>query len=149
LAWNKDWKPGPIPKTPEEHAAAARKYGLRLDEYKPYPDDGIGLGDYPSLPNVSTDARNPFGQYDHPEHRRNFGEPIHADTDMFGLDRVDDTTNPRYSWQTQAMAFFGVMSACLAFYFMVDAPETKMHWPVMPKQYPGDGKVHYRFEAAE
>merc|ERR1711970_212068 len=72
-AWNKDWKPGPYPVTPEERAAAARKYGLRLDEYEPYPDDGLGYGDYPKLPNVSAEARSPWGNYDSPEHRRNFG----------------------------------------------------------------------------
>merc|ERR1711970_394858 len=148
-AWNKDWKPGPYPVTPEERAAAARKYGLRLDEYEPYPDDGLGLGDYPKLPNVSAEARSPFGDYDHPEHRRNHGEPLHADMDMYGLDRVDDTTKPRFTWQIQALAFFGVMTSCFVIYYAVNDPQTKMHWPTMPKQYPGDGKVHYTFEAAE
>lgn len=40
LDWNKDFKPGPYPKTEEERAAAAKKYGLQRHEYKPYPDDG-------------------------------------------------------------------------------------------------------------
>merc|ERR1711970_1286912 len=148
-AWNKDWKPGPYPTTPEERAAAARKYGLRPDEYEPYPDDGLGLGDYPKLPNVSAEARNPFGNYDHPEHRRNFGEPLHADMDMYGLDRVDDTTKPRYSLQYQAACFFGVMTTFFIVYSLLDDPQRKMHWPKMPKQYPGEGKVHYTFEPAE
>merc|ERR1712002_639059 len=86
--WNKDWKPGPYPVTPEERAAAARKYGLRPDEYEPYPDDGTGKGDYPKLPIISAEARDPYRDWDHPEHRRGFGEPIHADADMYGLDRL-------------------------------------------------------------
>ena len=74
--WNKDWKPGPYPVTPEEKAAAARKYGLRPDEYKPIPDDGIGAGDYPDLPLVSAESRDPYYPWDHPEHRRDFMEPV-------------------------------------------------------------------------
>lgn len=74
--WNKDWKPGPYPVTPEERAAAARKYGLRPDEYKPIPDDGIGAGDYPDLPLVSAESRDPYYPWDHPEHRRDFMEPV-------------------------------------------------------------------------
>lgn len=40
LDWNKDWKPGPYPETEEERKAAAKKYGLLPEDYKPYPDDG-------------------------------------------------------------------------------------------------------------
>lgn len=36
--------PGPYPKTPEERAAAAKKYNMRVEDYEPYPDDGMGWG---------------------------------------------------------------------------------------------------------
>lgn len=42
--WNKDYLPGPCPKTDEEKAAAAKKYGIPLEEYRTYPDDGSGYG---------------------------------------------------------------------------------------------------------
>ncbi|XP_027236325.2 NADH dehydrogenase [ubiquinone] 1 beta subcomplex subunit 8, mitochondrial [Penaeus vannamei] len=145
--WNKDWKPGKYPVTPEERAAAARKYGLRPDEYEPYPDDGLGFGDYPKLPVVSAEARDPYRDWDHPEHRRDFGEPIHASADMYGLDRIDDTQKPRFSLNDQALSFFGVMAAFFAAYFYLN--DNKMHWPVLPKQYPEEGKTHYTFEPAE
>ncbi|KAK7074750.1 NADH dehydrogenase 1 beta subcomplex subunit 8 ndufb8 [Halocaridina rubra] len=145
--WNKDWKPGPYPVTPEERAAAARKYGLHPDDYEPYPDDGLGRGDYPKLPIISGEARDPFRDWDYPEYRRNFGEPIHADADMYGLDRIDGTTKPRFSPYQQAAAFFGVIAACFAIYIYLD--DKKLHRPVLPKQYPGDGNVHYTFEPAE
>jgi NADH dehydrogenase (ubiquinone) 1 beta subcomplex subunit 8 len=74
--WNKDWKPGPYPKTPEERAAAAKKYGLRVEDYEPYPDDGLGYGDYPKLPRVSTESRDPYEEWDIPEIKRNYGEPV-------------------------------------------------------------------------
>lgn len=38
----KDSLPGPYPKTPEEKAAAAKKYNLRVEDYEPYPDNGEG-----------------------------------------------------------------------------------------------------------
>ncbi len=74
--WNKDWKPGPYPRTPEERAAAAKKYGLRVEDYEPYPDDGDGYGDYPKLPVHSDESRDPWYPWDLPEARRNFGEPV-------------------------------------------------------------------------
>lgn len=38
--WNKDYKPGPYPQTEKERIAAAKKYNLLPEEYKPYADDG-------------------------------------------------------------------------------------------------------------
>lgn len=74
--WNKDFKPGPYPQTAEEKAAAAKKYGLTPTEYEPYPDDGMGHGDYPKLPLISTDQKDPYYPYDFPELKRNFNEPV-------------------------------------------------------------------------
>ncbi|XP_068212781.1 NADH dehydrogenase [ubiquinone] 1 beta subcomplex subunit 8, mitochondrial [Palaemon carinicauda] len=145
--WNKDWKPSPYPVTKEQREAAARKYGLRPDEYEPYPDDGMGRGDYPKLPLVSADARDPYRNWDYPEHRRDFGEPIHVDYDMHLLDRVDVTTKPRFTLAQQALSFFGVMIALFTTYFYFQ--DKKLHWNLLPKQYPGQGKAHYTFEAPE
>lgn len=74
--WNKDYKPGPYPKTQAEREAAAKKYGLDISEYKPYPDDGLGLGDYPKLPDISGDSKDSFYPWDFPELKRNFNEPV-------------------------------------------------------------------------
>ncbi|KAL7856556.1 hypothetical protein SRHO_G00154550 [Serrasalmus rhombeus] len=56
---SKDVLPGPYPKTPEERAAAAKKYNMMLEDYQPYPDDGRGYGDYPMLPNRSSRRETP------------------------------------------------------------------------------------------
>jgi NADH dehydrogenase (ubiquinone) 1 beta subcomplex subunit 8 len=74
--WNKDWKPGPFPQTAEERERAAKKYGLRPEDYKPFPDDGTGHGDYPMLPEIAEASRNPFDDYDIPNMKRNYGEPV-------------------------------------------------------------------------
>ena len=53
--WNYQWMPGPYPRTKEERLAAAKKYNLEPEDYKPFPEDGylgMGLGDYPDLPRV-------------------------------------------------------------------------------------------------
>lgn len=77
IDWNKDWKPGPYPVTEEEKVAAAKKYGLRREDYKPYPDDGFGFGDYPDLGQIGMESKDPFEDWDMPELKRNFGEPVH------------------------------------------------------------------------
>ena len=72
----KDMLPGSYPRTPEERAAAAKKYNMRVEDYEPYPDDGMGYGDYPMLPNRSQHERDPWYQWDHSELRMNWGEPV-------------------------------------------------------------------------
>ena len=34
--------PGAHPTTPEERAAAAKKYNMRVEDYEPFPDKGEG-----------------------------------------------------------------------------------------------------------
>ena len=142
--WNRDWKPGPYPKTPEERAAAAKKYNLSPEEYQPYPDDGMGHGDYPKLPHISADSRDPFYPWDFPEHKRNFGEPLHVNVDMYGEDRFDVSLKPRFSQTRQIFTFLGVLTACAAVYYWFE--DKKMFRPVLPKQYPYQGQTHYTFE---
>lgn len=74
--WNKDYKPAPFPQTDAERAAAAKKYNLLPEEYKPYADTGMGYGDYPQLPDKPTESRDPYYPYDYPELKRNFNEPV-------------------------------------------------------------------------
>ena len=38
-------------RTPEERAEAAKRYNMRVEDSEPYPDDGMGYGDHPVLPN--------------------------------------------------------------------------------------------------
>lgn len=58
--------------------AAAKKYNLLPEEYKPYADDGLGFGDYPKLPDASIETRDAYYPYDFPEHKRNFKEPVNC-----------------------------------------------------------------------
>lgn len=85
--WNKDWKPGPYPTTQAEREAAAKKYGIPIEQYEPYENDGMGFGDYPKMPNISVDRKDPHYPYDYPEYRRNFNETLHVDVDVYSEDR--------------------------------------------------------------
>ena len=40
-----------------------------------WPDDGLGLGSYPKLPDISAQTKEPFGWWDIQE-RRNFGDTV-------------------------------------------------------------------------
>ena len=53
------------------------------EDYEPYPDDGMGYGDYPKLKIISAEHRDPFEDYDFPAHRRNFCEPVSSETNFF------------------------------------------------------------------
>ncbi|XP_064617836.1 NADH dehydrogenase [ubiquinone] 1 beta subcomplex subunit 8, mitochondrial-like [Liolophura sinensis] len=159
--WNKDWKPGPYPTTPEEREAAAKKYGLRLEDYDVYPDDGLGYGDYPKLPVVSGDSKDPYEDWDFPELKRNYGEPLHVEADIIGEDRLDYTTKRLYSDRFAALYFLGFVGT-LALLFVLAMPYPDIQ-PAMPKQFPfndlylekgGDPEKmptikHYTFEPAD
>lgn len=76
---NRDWQPGPYPKTEEERIKAAQKYNMHPDEYVPYPDDdpkGFCKGDYPDLPLIGNAAKDPYYPYDIPEQKRNHNETV-------------------------------------------------------------------------
>ncbi|KAF2881267.1 hypothetical protein ILUMI_24912 [Ignelater luminosus] len=144
--WNKDFKPGEFPKTPEQRALAAEKYQLVSEDYKPYPNDGSGLGDYPDLPMESGESKDPFYPWDNPELKRNFNEPLHADVDMIGEDRYDVTARHRVPVWLQYVQFFAWMGGAFVLYYIAD----KMKWflAAAEKQYPRNGK-HYTFEPKE
>src|SRR5260370_42005496 len=74
--WTKDWMPGPLPKTPEERAIAARRYNLIPEDYDTYPEEEA-WGDYPKLPMGGMDAPVHYDASDHYFYRRNYPEPLH------------------------------------------------------------------------
>ncbi|XP_022424757.1 NADH dehydrogenase [ubiquinone] 1 beta subcomplex subunit 8, mitochondrial isoform X1 [Monodon monoceros] len=129
----KDMLPGPYPRTPEERAAAAKKYNMRVEDYEPYPDDGMGYGDYPKLPDRSQQERDPWYDWDHPELRLNWGEPMHWDLDMYIRNRVDTSPTP-VSWNLMCKHLFGFVAFMLFMFWVGETYPT--YQPVGPKQYP-------------
>jgi hypothetical protein len=75
--WEKDFLPGPYPKTEEERRAAAKKYGMQPEDYKPYdPALGWGTGDYPQVDAIGMDLRSDYDQFDDYRLKKNFNEPV-------------------------------------------------------------------------
>uniref|UniRef100_B5XDT1 NADH dehydrogenase [ubiquinone] 1 beta subcomplex subunit 8, mitochondrial n=1 Tax=Salmo salar TaxID=8030 RepID=B5XDT1_SALSA len=130
---SKGMLPGPYPKTPEERAAAAKKYNMRVEDYEPIPDNGEGYGDYPLLPDRSQHERDPWYSWDHPDLRRNWGEPIHWDFDMFIRNRVDTSPSP-VDWHTMCKHLFGFVGFMLLMFYLGE--KFPSYQPVAPKQYP-------------
>jgi len=144
--WNKDWMPAlEPPKNEEEKKAAAKKYGMIVEDYKPEPADGMGHGDYPDLPIVSTDERNPNEAYDYPEFKRNFGEPLHVDADLYGHDKRDMTRQKFSLWQKLGF-FIGACSFVWACITLPDYYVKLLFIKQMKKQMPNHGVVYYTFE---
>ena len=139
--WNKDWMPGPYPKTAEERAAAAKKYGMQPEDYEPYPADDAH-GDYPKLPFISKANHDPFEDYDIPHLERNYGEPVNRDADVLLGDRII-TPRKKLSDSTILLVLFGYVGGLLTIYYLLEP--YKLFRPVMPKQLVGQGP-HYTFE---
>merc|ERR1712212_589584 len=130
---SKDSLPGPYPKTPEERAAAAKKYNMRVEDYEPHPDNGEGFGDYPKMEDRSQHQRDPWYTWDHPDLRRNWNEPMHWNFDMYIRNRVDTMPGPvaRSTMVKHLFGFLGLMM--LMFYLGEQFPS---YQAVGPKQYP-------------
>lgn len=141
--WNKDWKPGPFPKTEAERLEAAKKYGLLPEEYEPVPDDGEGSGDYPSLKPISVEARDPFYPWDFPEYRRNFNEPLHEDFNMYTADRINVNFQPKYSIIKQLAGFLGAMGISVLF---LELGNDACFLPMAKQHIPEPGVKHYTYD---
>ena len=142
--WNKDYKPGPYPKTPQERLAAIEKYQVMPSTYEAYEDDGRGCGDYPKLPLVSGDGRDPFYPWDQPDARRNYNEMIQAEEDFYSEVRYDISARLRTPLRIQFLQTFGVIFTLFLIYTGFE--QVKCFHSVAEKQYPAPGVKHYTFD---
>uniref|UniRef100_A0A0R3QQS8 NADH dehydrogenase [ubiquinone] 1 beta subcomplex subunit 8, mitochondrial n=1 Tax=Brugia timori TaxID=42155 RepID=A0A0R3QQS8_9BILA len=74
----RDHMPDDYPKNEEERRAAAIKYGMRLEDYKPYDKDDCYkyAGNYPDYGCVTYDHKDPYENWSDPHYRRNWGEGV-------------------------------------------------------------------------
>ncbi|MCP9261818.1 Inhibitor of growth protein [Dirofilaria immitis] len=72
----RDHMPDDYPKNEEERRAAAIKYGMRPEDYKPYDKDDYFKysGNYPDYGCVTYDHKDPYENWSDPHYRRNWGE---------------------------------------------------------------------------
>ncbi|XP_071859831.1 NADH:ubiquinone oxidoreductase subunit ASHI [Bombus fervidus] len=133
--------PGPYPKTEEEWIAAAEKYNMHIDEYKAYAPDKSSLVDYPNLPLISAEAKDPYYPWDHPGPRTCHGETLSEHFHLLQGDRCDYGVRKTFSDAKGAVIYivFTVTYLVIAYF------SPKCSQPTLAKQYPGKG-VHYTFE---
>ena len=91
--WNYLWKPGPYPIDDEERRAAAKKYGMLLEDYKPNEEPDALTGDYPCLPIEPAAEKNALYEWDQPEYRRNYGEPLQEEWQKYQEIRLSPMTS--------------------------------------------------------
>ena len=124
------------PLTPELRAKLAAKYNLRPEDYIPmaYGNSDITLGDYPLLPVESALERDPHYDWDDPFFRRNWGEPIFHEqeiyTPVFGVDRRPLPYELSQMWKPLVFVFVGYI---VLFYI---GDRLGFFFPAAPKQYP-------------
>ena len=150
--WNYIWMPGPYPKTEEERLAAAKKYGMIPEDYRPFPDDGYGLGDYPDLGHFSGNSRSGQLWWDDEDDKRNFGAPVQYDF-FYTKDVGVDTEAHKYPLPPE-YAFLATLAWVGGFFFMFwILSNYPVFGPVSEKQLPtlekNKGRKWYTFEKPE
>ncbi|CAJ0584135.1 unnamed protein product, partial [Mesorhabditis spiculigera] len=141
----RDHKPGPYPENDEQRRAAATKYGIRPEDYKPMnKDDPIKYaGDYPDFGVVTFDHKDPYEDYSDRQMRRNWGEMVSIDMMRYRPDRLTFTglneEDYTYWGHFTIMARVLVPMLVLTYLFTQSDPNI-FRWqnPAMPKQYPYD-----------
>ncbi|VDO49933.1 unnamed protein product [Onchocerca flexuosa] len=126
----RDHMPDDYPKNEEERRAAAIKYGMRPEDYKPHSKDDYYkyAGNYPDYGCVTYDHKDPYENWSDPHYRRNWGEGMQIRAMMH--------TSDRDSYTTLIFCWIGIQT-----------------WPkgrkwkndIMLKQYPYDIKRAYPF----
>ncbi|KAG7261621.1 hypothetical protein CRUP_000967 [Coryphaenoides rupestris] len=90
-------------------------------------------GDYPQLPDKSQQERDPWYRWDHPDLRRNWGEPMHWDFDLYIRNRVD-TSPTVVPWATMTKQLLGFLGFMMFMFYMGE--QFKAYQPTAPKQFP-------------
>ncbi|KAI8981849.1 hypothetical protein BDF20DRAFT_863590 [Mycotypha africana] len=91
------------------------------------------IGDYPNLPRYSAQTRGPYG-WDDPQDKRNFGETLHEEDELFGVWAPDLHHYSPY----KALFQFGLATAIFATFAGI-VYKTYPDKPAVPRTYPYNG----------
>lgn len=143
---DRDWQPGPYPKTEAERLAAAKKYNLLPEEYQAYDPEkwDFAYGDYPQLPNICFRDKDPYYPFDYSANRLNYGEPIHVCQEMYGPSGVYmniDFDVPAYE---MILAYtIVIVSIVYVNYFFRNKYEKITRFKLMHRIHPHETYYHY------
>ena len=128
---------------------------MLLEDYKQYDpvtEADVMAGDYPKLPIEYNVYKDKHYNWDIPELRRNYGEPLQENWNLTTETRFTDadgkyryTRKEMYTMQLQAIVFIGVM------YYLFETGKVfpKVTVCVMGEQLLTDDKTYYTFEVPE
>nr|CAD2176303.1 unnamed protein product [Meloidogyne enterolobii] len=149
----RDHMPGNYPKTDEERRAAAIRYGLRPEDYTPYPPDDVKnhVGDYPNPGIVTAEHRDPYDYYSDFHQRRNWNEPVMRQAMRFRVERCtftglkDDLHTPMASISLLTQVLVPVVILFMVMLYNGETVRKVRDWCFVrwfnakfPKQYPYD-----------
>lgn len=161
--FEKDFFPGPYPKTEEERLKAAKKYGMQPEDYKPWENhDKWGSGDYPEIQPIGEDLKSEYEVWDDKSTKTNFNEPLpmreyhYTDRFDYGQDLYPSSD------KEMRVVFFGMIGTFVLLHYFCNNFFAR-HDEALPKQFPftyeGHGtywhksnikrNIHYTFEPAE
>lgn len=134
------------PVTKEEKAHAARKYGMIEEDYEPYdPEETqMYMGDYPKLKAIGADERSGFHNWDMQWLKKDFGEPMHADFDVYQGTRTDSGRKLVPPWKALCY-FLGIFGPLLLLGWFGPS----VNFPLSKQQLSHDGRKYYTFERTE
>ncbi|ORX62370.1 hypothetical protein DM01DRAFT_1315817 [Hesseltinella vesiculosa] len=95
--------------------------------------DDPQIGDYPNLPQYSAQSRGPFGWWD-PQDKRNFGEDVHEEDELYGVWAPDLHTYSPYKALAQLALAASVLAGVAGIIYKTH-PES----PAVKRTYPYDG----------
>ncbi|KJH47323.1 NADH-ubiquinone oxidoreductase ASHI subunit [Dictyocaulus viviparus] len=129
----RDHKPGPYPVTDEERRAAAMKYGLRPEDYKPIDQDDVVryAGDYPDFGIVTYLHKDPYESWTDRLNRRNWGEMVSMDMMRHRGDRMSFTglDEDDFTLVRTIIIFMKVLVPMgLIMWYCSDADPSALHW---------------------
>jgi NADH dehydrogenase (ubiquinone) 1 beta subcomplex subunit 8 len=90
-------------------------------------------GNYINPPPIKRSHRDPYADWDDPQERRNFGEPVHEDNDILGVFSLHDYTHMTVA--RGLLMWAGFVGAVYGVYYSVSA--TFPGKPSMPTEYEG------------
>jgi len=151
--WNYLWKPGPYPEDQDARKAAAKKYGMLLEDYKPYEDRDVMSGDYPCLPIEPTAERNGLYEWDDPTYKRNYGEPLQEEWIYYHDTKICPNTSRRYSLNQMYACMAGITIFWFTFWHLSNGefgiPRFNLAVSRQQLLTDKDRETHYTFDVPE
>ncbi|XP_029162802.1 NADH dehydrogenase [ubiquinone] 1 beta subcomplex subunit 8, mitochondrial [Nylanderia fulva] len=142
--WSILYQPGEY--SQKDHDKIASKYNLHPKDYKPsHPEEAVG--DYPELPMIGPAAKDPYYPYDIPTYRKNYKETLNHRFEIMGEDRFSYGYKYRIDLRVASAIFLTTMTVLMGLAYLCEP--YAVFSPMMEKQYPEKGKVHYTFEPAK